>query len=145
MPFFISQIISVWNGKLIHVACDKSIFASLIKPGHFAQSWQCSEAGADDASLWSGVTEPETGLEMSQQMMENLLLGVGSQLKNEAFLMGISSRLQAALENMLVSINDSTNQVSRSFYFSYSNTLYSYSKLLMNVENVTLVPIQVTF
>lgn len=44
-------------------------------------------------------------------MMESLLLGAGTQLENEEYLMGISSRLQTALEKMLMAISDTTNQV----------------------------------
>ncbi|XP_045915257.1 A-kinase anchor protein 9 isoform X4 [Micropterus dolomieu] len=79
--------------------------------GHSPESCQGSESGPDDVSLWSGETEADEGLEMSQQMMENLLLGAGTQLENEEYLMGISSRLQTALEKMLMAITDTTNQL----------------------------------
>lgn len=83
----------------------------LVTPGHSVESLQGSETGADDVSLWSGETEADEGLEVSQQMMESLLLGAGTQLENEECLMGISSRLQTALEKMLMAITDTTNQV----------------------------------
>ncbi|XP_054461660.1 A-kinase anchor protein 9 isoform X3 [Anoplopoma fimbria] len=76
--------------------------------GHSAESCQGSETAADDVSLWSGETEADDGLE---QMMERLLLGAGTQLENEEYLMGISSRLQTALEKMLMAITDTTNQL----------------------------------
>ncbi|GLD59177.1 A-kinase anchor protein 9, partial [Lates japonicus] len=79
--------------------------------GHTAGSSQGGESGADDASLWSGETEAGEGLEVSQQMMDSLLLGAGTQLENEEYLMGISSRLQTALEKMLMAITDTTNQL----------------------------------
>ncbi|XP_041812023.1 A-kinase anchor protein 9 isoform X2 [Chelmon rostratus] len=79
--------------------------------GHSVESLQGSETGADDVSLWSGETEADEGLEVSQQMMESLLLGAGTQLENEECLMGISSRLQTALEKMLMAITDTTNQL----------------------------------
>ncbi|KAF7664098.1 hypothetical protein LDENG_00189000 [Lucifuga dentata] len=80
-------------------------------PGQSIKSCRDSEAGTDDVSVWSGDTEAADGLEMSQQMMDSLLLGAGTQLENEEYLMGISSRLQTALEKMLMAITDSTNQV----------------------------------
>ncbi|XP_068567205.1 A-kinase anchor protein 9 isoform X2 [Cebidichthys violaceus] len=79
--------------------------------GHSAESCQVSKTAADDVSLWSGETEADEGLEVSQQMMEKLLLGAGTQLENEEYLMGISSRLQTALEKMLMAITDTTNQL----------------------------------
>ncbi|XP_035801753.2 A-kinase anchor protein 9 isoform X3 [Amphiprion ocellaris] len=75
------------------------------------ESFRGSETGADDVSVWSGEMEADEGLEVSQQMMDSLLLGAGPQLKNEEYLMGISSRLQTALEKMLVAITDTTNQL----------------------------------
>ncbi|XP_054618970.1 A-kinase anchor protein 9 isoform X4 [Dunckerocampus dactyliophorus] len=56
--------------------------------------------------------ETDAGLEVSKQMIDSLLLGEsGSQLENEEHLMSISSRLQTALEKMLMVITDTTNQV----------------------------------
>ncbi|KAI3358086.1 hypothetical protein L3Q82_003096 [Scortum barcoo] len=78
---------------------------------HMQKSCQGSEAGADTVSLWSEETEADEGLEISQQMMESLLLGVGTQLENEECLMGISSRLQTALQKMLMAITDATNKL----------------------------------
>ncbi|KAK9526749.1 hypothetical protein VZT92_015432 [Zoarces viviparus] len=79
--------------------------------GHSVESCQVSETATDDASPWSGETEADEGLEVSQQMMEKLLLGAGTQLANEEYLMGISSRLQTALEKMLMAITDTSNQL----------------------------------
>uniref|UniRef100_A0A671VW75 A-kinase anchoring protein 9 n=1 Tax=Sparus aurata TaxID=8175 RepID=A0A671VW75_SPAAU len=79
--------------------------------GHSAESFQGSEIGADNVSLWPGETEADEGLEVSQEMMESLLLGAGTQLENEEYLMGISKRLQTALEKMLVALSDTTNQL----------------------------------
>ncbi|XP_062414443.1 A-kinase anchor protein 9 isoform X2 [Pungitius pungitius] len=62
-----------------------------------AESCQGSKIPADPVSLWSGGTD--------QQMMEKLLLC------NKEYLMGISSRLQMALEKMLMAITDTTNQL----------------------------------
>ncbi|XP_034401671.1 A-kinase anchor protein 9 isoform X4 [Cyclopterus lumpus] len=77
-----------------------------------AESGQGNEtAAAADVSLWSGLTEADEGLEVSQQKMERLLLGAGTQLENEEYLMGISCRLQMALEKMLMAISDTTNQL----------------------------------
>ncbi|XP_041663851.1 A-kinase anchor protein 9 isoform X2 [Cheilinus undulatus] len=69
------------------------------------------QSGADEGSLWSEETEAEEGLELSQQMIDSLLLGAGTQLENEEYLMGISSRLQTALKKMLMAITDTTNQL----------------------------------
>ncbi|XP_039977214.1 A-kinase anchor protein 9 isoform X2 [Xiphias gladius] len=85
-----------------------------IKPyaaGRVSESCQGSETGGENVTLWSGETEADGGLEVSQQMMDSLLLGAGTQLENEEYLMGISSRLQTALEKMLMAITDTTNQL----------------------------------
>ncbi|XP_019957525.2 A-kinase anchor protein 9 isoform X4 [Paralichthys olivaceus] len=79
--------------------------------GHAADSCQGSEASTDDVISWSGETEADEGLEESQQMMDSLLLGARTQLENEEYLMGIGSRLQTALEKMLMAITDTTNQL----------------------------------
>ncbi|KAF1381707.1 hypothetical protein PFLUV_G00156800 [Perca fluviatilis] len=79
--------------------------------GHSAESCHGSETATDNLSLWSRETEADEGLEVSQQMMDNLLHGAGTQLENEELLMGISRRLQTALEKMLMAINDTTNQL----------------------------------
>lgn len=73
-----------------------------------------SESGPEDATLWSDETKADKGLDISWQMIESWLLGAGTQPENEDYLMGISGRLQAALEKMLMAITDTTNQVSRS-------------------------------
>uniref|UniRef100_A0A4W5NAQ4 A-kinase anchoring protein 9 n=1 Tax=Hucho hucho TaxID=62062 RepID=A0A4W5NAQ4_9TELE len=76
------------------------------------ESCQGSEPGVDDVSVWSGETDE--GLEMSQQMMtdsHSLLPGPELQLENEEYLMNISSRLQAAVEKLLVAITETTNQL----------------------------------
>ncbi|XP_045077909.1 A-kinase anchor protein 9-like isoform X2 [Coregonus clupeaformis] len=78
------------------------------------ESCQGSETGADNVSVWSGETETDEGLEMSQQMMtdsHSLLPGSELQLENEEYLMNISSRLQAAVEKLLVAITETTNQL----------------------------------
>lgn len=72
------------------------------------ESW---ESSADEASDWSGKLEADEGLEVYQQMMDTLLQGAGPQLENKQYLMIISSRLQKALEKMLMTITDTTNQV----------------------------------
>lgn len=82
-----------------------------VTPGHSAESCQGSETGADDVSTWSGETDADEGLEVSQQLMDSLLQGAGTQLENEEYLMGISRRLQTALEKMLMAITDTTNKV----------------------------------
>ncbi|XP_061903612.1 A-kinase anchor protein 9 isoform X1 [Entelurus aequoreus] len=57
--------------------------------------------------------ETDAGLEVSQQMIDGLLLlgEYDGQLANEEHLMGISGRLQTALEKMLMVITDTTNQL----------------------------------
>ncbi|KAM8840712.1 A-kinase anchor protein 9 isoform 3-T3 [Spinachia spinachia] len=73
--------------------------ARLYAAGPSAESCQDSKMHAEHVSLWSGQTDE------GQQMMERLLLC------NEEYLMGISSRLQTALEKMLMAITDTTNQL----------------------------------
>ncbi|KAK1880144.1 A-kinase anchor protein 9 [Dissostichus eleginoides] len=83
------------------------------EPGRPYAAESCQESGtaAGDVTVWSGDAEAHEGLEVSQQMMESLLLGAGTQLENEECLMGISSRLQTALEKMLMAITDTTNEL----------------------------------
>uniref|UniRef100_UPI0037E8D6CB A-kinase anchor protein 9 isoform X2 n=1 Tax=Semicossyphus pulcher TaxID=241346 RepID=UPI0037E8D6CB len=93
-------------------AAGQRVNAAAVRPhpaGHPAGSCQSSESGAGDVSLWSG--EADEGLELSQQMIDSLLLGAGTQLENEEHVMGISRRLQRALEKMLMAITDTTNQL----------------------------------
>ncbi|KAM9386311.1 A-kinase anchor protein 9 isoform 2-T2 [Pholidichthys leucotaenia] len=72
---------------------------------------QVSGTGADSVAVWSGDLQSNRGLEESQHMMDSMLLGAEPQLENEEYLMGISSRLQTALEKMLMTITDTTNQL----------------------------------
>ncbi|XP_018605786.2 A-kinase anchor protein 9 isoform X2 [Scleropages formosus] len=74
-------------------------------------SCQGSEAGTDETSMWSGETETDEGLETSQPLTETLVSGAEIQLENEECLMNISSRLQAAVEKLLVAINKTTSQL----------------------------------
>uniref|UniRef100_A0A3Q3M890 A kinase (PRKA) anchor protein 9 n=1 Tax=Mastacembelus armatus TaxID=205130 RepID=A0A3Q3M890_9TELE len=69
------------------------------------------ETSKDDVNVWSREAEADKGLEVAQQMMDNLLLGAGTQLENEEYVLGISSRLQTALKKMLMAITDTTNQL----------------------------------
>ncbi|KAJ8267683.1 hypothetical protein COCON_G00128550 [Conger conger] len=75
-------------------------------PGGDALSDSChgSSAAGDDVSVWSGETETDEGL------MSSLHTGAEPQLENEEYLMNISSRLQAAVEKLLVAITETTNQ-----------------------------------
>ncbi|XP_064839611.1 A-kinase anchor protein 9 isoform X8 [Oncorhynchus masou masou] len=78
------------------------------------ETCQGSETGAGDVSVWSGETEMDEDLDLSQQMMTDchvLLPGAELQLENEEYLMNISSRLQAAVEKLLVAITETTNQL----------------------------------
>ncbi|TNN47402.1 hypothetical protein EYF80_042405 [Liparis tanakae] len=70
-----------------------------LNPSYGPSAERCSEA-----------SEAGEGLEASRQAMERLLLGAGAQLEDEEHLMGISCRLQTALEKMLMAISDSSNQ-----------------------------------
>ncbi|XP_075995305.1 A-kinase anchor protein 9 [Genypterus blacodes] len=75
------------------------------------ERYQGSRTRTDDVSMWSGEVAAAEGLEVSRQMMDSLLLGAGTRLENEEYVTGISSRLQAALEKMLMAITDTTNQL----------------------------------
>lgn len=72
----------------------------------FAESPRGSEGGAQD--VWSGAPE-DKGLEVSPQVTGSLVFAAAPQ--NQEGLMSTSSRLQAALEKMLMVITDTTNQV----------------------------------
>lgn len=79
--------------------------------GRSAESLSGSESVADDESFTFVETEADEDLGMSQHMMDSLVLGAGSQLENEEYLMAISRRLQTALEKMLMAITNTTDQV----------------------------------
>lgn len=83
----------------------------LTTPGHGSECYQSSEPNTEDADLWSREMEADESLKMSHHAIDSLLLGVGARLESEDYLMGISSRLQTALEKMLMVITDTTNQV----------------------------------
>ncbi|TNM92923.1 hypothetical protein fugu_018325 [Takifugu bimaculatus] len=80
-------------------------------PSHASECHQSSEPSTEDADSWSREMEADKSLKMSHQTIDSLLLGVGTRLDSEDYLMGISSRLQAALEKMLMVITDTTNQL----------------------------------
>lgn len=87
-------------------------------------------------SSWSGETEADEGLEVSRQMIDSLLLGAGTQLENEEYLMGISSRLQMALEKMLMTITNTTNQVQPTLWPSeMANCLLPFTALISHSTN----------
>ncbi|KAK1788985.1 hypothetical protein P4O66_015880 [Electrophorus voltai] len=83
------------------------------------ESYYGSETVADDASVWSAETETDQGLEMSQ-MMPGVELQLEREelqperaellLEKEEYLMSISTRLQIAVEKLLVVITGTTNQ-----------------------------------
>lgn len=96
----------------IRSVCDIFLLSIyLVTPGHSAESSVGSGAAAEDVSVWSREVDADESLAVSQQLIDGLLGGMGTQLENEECLMGISSRLQTALEKMLMAITDSTNQV----------------------------------
>ncbi|XP_035391455.1 A-kinase anchor protein 9 isoform X3 [Electrophorus electricus] len=84
------------------------------------ESYYGSETVADDASVWSAETETDQGLEMSQ-MMPGVELQLEREelqperaellLEKEEYLMSISTRLQIAVEKLLVVITGTTNQL----------------------------------
>ncbi|XP_054909615.1 A-kinase anchor protein 9 isoform X3 [Poeciliopsis prolifica] len=71
---------------------------------------QSRKVGAD-IRFWSGKLEAEEVLDIRHEMMDRLLLGAESQLESEEYFLGISRRLQAAVEKMLMTITDTTNQL----------------------------------
>lgn len=74
-----------------------------------------SQSGPQDAAAsWSDETKADKDPDVSWQVIESWLLGAGTQPENEDYLLGISGRLQAALEKMLMAITDTSNQVRRS-------------------------------
>ncbi|XP_037548691.1 A-kinase anchor protein 9 [Nematolebias whitei] len=81
------------------------------KNRYSSESCRSGETGADNVRIWSGELEADEGLEMSQQMMDSLLLGAEPQLRNEEYFTGVSSRLQAAVEKMLMTITGTTGQL----------------------------------
>uniref|UniRef100_H3DJI4 Pericentrin/AKAP-450 centrosomal targeting domain-containing protein n=1 Tax=Tetraodon nigroviridis TaxID=99883 RepID=H3DJI4_TETNG len=83
----------------------------LTVPEYSTECYESSETTTEDADLCSMEMKADESLKMSHQMIESLLLGVGSQLENEDYLVGISCRLQTALEKMLMVITDTSNQL----------------------------------
>lgn len=86
----------------------------LTVPEYSTECYESSETTTEDADLCSMEMKADESLKMSHQMIESLLLGVGPQLENEDYLVGISCRLQTALEKMLMVITDTSNQVEKS-------------------------------
>lgn len=60
--------------------------------------------------MWSGETEADEGLELSQQLLEGSL-ATEAALENQEYLNTISTRLQAAVEKLLLAISETSNQV----------------------------------
>lgn len=77
---------------------------------NFTETSQSREAAAD-TRFWYSNLEPEEGLKRSREMMDRRLLGAESQFMNEELIVGISRRLQTAVEKMLMTITDTTDQV----------------------------------
>ncbi|XP_055081545.1 A-kinase anchor protein 9 isoform X2 [Periophthalmus magnuspinnatus] len=69
-----------------------------------------SESGADEETFPFVEVEVEEDLEMLQHM-DRLLQGAASQLENQEYLTNISTRLQNALEKMLMAITNATDQL----------------------------------
>ncbi|RXN17040.1 A-kinase anchor 9-like protein [Labeo rohita] len=78
-----------------------------------SESFHGSEAGADDVSLFSAETETDEGLEMSLKIQgaELQLQEAELPLEREEYLMSISTRLQSAVEKLLITITDTSTQV----------------------------------
>lgn len=74
-----------------------------------AEGLHGNETGVDDLSMFSAETETEEGLEIKgaglQQQEAEL------PLEREEFLMSISTRLQSAVEKLLITITDTSTQV----------------------------------
>uniref|UniRef100_A0A670JS16 A-kinase anchoring protein 9 n=1 Tax=Podarcis muralis TaxID=64176 RepID=A0A670JS16_PODMU len=76
---------------------------------HASSSYHGSDVEGDGPSMWSEVTDE--GLELSQYLTEHGFAGVEVDPKNEELVLNISSRLQAAVEKLLETINETTNQL----------------------------------
>ncbi|CAI5788754.1 A-kinase anchoring protein 9 [Podarcis lilfordi] len=74
-----------------------------------SSSYHGSDVEGDGPSMWSEVTDE--GLELSQYLTEHGFAGVEVDPKNEELVLNISSRLQAAVEKLLETINETTNQL----------------------------------
>ncbi|XP_076862757.1 A-kinase anchor protein 9 isoform X3 [Brachyhypopomus gauderio] len=70
------------------------------------ESYHVNKTTAGNAGVLSGETETDEGLEISQVM-----LGEELQLESEEHLLSISTRLQIAVEKLLVAITETTNQL----------------------------------
>ncbi|CAL8365210.1 unnamed protein product, partial [Arctogadus glacialis] len=87
---------------------------SLCSAGSAADSFQGSESSADESSIaWSGVAEADGGPGGTVAPDDPALLSTGvlSLLEDQESLLGASSRLQRALERMLVAIAESSDQL----------------------------------
>ncbi|XP_067267418.1 A-kinase anchor protein 9 isoform X2 [Chanodichthys erythropterus] len=78
-----------------------------------SESVQGSETGADDVSVFSAETETDEGLEMSLKILGAGLLHPEAELQpeREEHLMSISTRLQSAVEKLLIAITETTTQL----------------------------------
>lgn len=90
---------------IIHVRHTPSVPHTDASSGSF----HGSEAGADDVS----ATETDEGLEMSLKIQGAGLLHPEAELQTEReeHLMSISTRLQSAVEKLLIAITETTSQV----------------------------------
>ncbi|XP_051727851.1 A-kinase anchor protein 9 isoform X7 [Ctenopharyngodon idella] len=78
-----------------------------------SESFHGSETGADDVSVFSAETETDEGLEMSLKIQGAELLHQEAELQpeREEHLMSISTRLQSAVEKLLIAITETTTQL----------------------------------
>ncbi|XP_029444704.1 A-kinase anchor protein 9 isoform X2 [Rhinatrema bivittatum] len=72
-----------------------------------SDSYHGSDVSGDDISTWSGGTDE--GLELSQRLID--LAGIEKDPENEDVVLNISTRLQAAVEKLLETISETSNQL----------------------------------
>ncbi|XP_068406788.1 A-kinase anchor protein 9 isoform X1 [Eschrichtius robustus] len=86
---------------------------SCVHEEHTGDECKPSYSGSDiprsDSSMWSKVTEE--GTELSPQLMRSGFTGNEIDPENEALMLNISSRLQAAVEKLLEAISETSSQL----------------------------------
>lgn len=77
-------------------------------------SYSGSDMPRNDNSMWTKVTEE--GTDLSERLVRSGFAGTEIDPENEELMLGISSRLQAAVEKLLEAISETSSQVTSLCY-----------------------------
>lgn len=77
-------------------------------------SYSGSDMPRNDSGMWTKVTEE--GTDLSERLVRSGFAGTEIDPENEELMLGISSRLQAAVEKLLEAISETSSQVTSLCY-----------------------------